>query len=327
VRPRTVIAWFALLALLVPAVALTGIRLAEPDSARATRFEAFTPLALVLYAVALAGLVVAQGLSLAARRAWRAGLVVPALLCATGLALHAWWWSPQVLGANPPPAEGAEPIVVMNANMFAGRGDALELMSAASDAGVDILVVEEITEGILADLDGVGLEEVLPYRAGWPGTDVEGTMVFSREPIGDATPLDTNLGSWEVAVGDLTILAVHPAAPTLPDAWRDDHAAILAAVRADAPDLVVGDLNATNDHAPLRALADAGLRDVAELANEGWQPTWPANGLFHAFGIPLPALARIDHVLVGPELAALGTRTVSIDGTDHRAVIAEVAHK
>ena len=48
---------------------------------------------------------------------------------------------------------------------------------------------------------------------------------------------------------------------------------------ADDADLVVGDLNATPDHAPIRELADAGWRDAAELANEGWLPTWPAQRL------------------------------------------------
>ncbi|MCW2766186.1 MAG: hypothetical protein JWO11_2145 [Nocardioides sp.] len=322
-RLRTVIPWLLLLAVVLPALVLTGNRLLEPSAGQAVRVEAFTPLGLPLYAVALAGLVVA---GVARRGRWRL-LVVPTAVCLLGLGLHAWWWSPEVLGANPPPAEGAKPVVVMTANLFAGRGDALALLAEASDARVDILVVEEITGGVFADMERAGLDEVFPHRAGAPGIAVEGTMVFSREPMGAATRLDTNLESWEVTVGDLTILAVHPSAPTMPEAWRDDHAAILAAAREYTPDLVVGDLNATNDHAPLRALADAGWRDVAELANEGWQPTWPANDLFSTVGVPLPTLARIDHVLVGPALAAISSRTVALDGTDHRAVIAEVAPK
>jgi hypothetical protein len=323
VRLRTVILWLALLVLVLPAAALTSIRLVEPPWGEAVRFEAFTPLALPLYGVAVVALVVAVLL----RRGSRTLLVVPLAVCVLGLGLHAWWWSPEVLGANPPPAAGAEPVVVMTANLYAGRGDALALVAAASDAGVDILVVEEITGSALLEMEHGGLSEVFPHRIGSPGATVEGTMVFSRERLGPATRLDTHLDSWEVTVGDLTMLAVHPAAPTMPASWRDDHAAILAAARKYQPDLVVGDLNATNDHAPLRALADAGWRDAAELANAGWQPTWPANDLFTMVGIALPPLTRIDHVLVGPALASIGTRTVGLDGTDHRAVIAEVAAK
>ena len=130
------------------------------------------------------------------------------------------------------------------------------------------------------------------------------------------------------------------AAPKQPDCTRSEgqptfrlissypnSAPIRAAVASGAPDLVVGDFNATPDHSPMRALADAGYRAVAELANEGWQPTWPANGIFRVHGLPLPRFAPIDHVLVGERLAALGSSTVALDGTDHRAVVAEVARK
>ncbi len=70
------------------------------------------------------------------------------------------------------------------------------------------------------------------------------------------------------------------------------------------PDLVVGDFNATADHEPMRSLADAGYRDVGELANEGWQPTWPSGDAVELLGVSVPSLVQIDHVLVGPRLAA-----------------------
>lgn len=320
-RVLTVLCWVALLAVLAPAVVLTVNRFVEPSWGPAIRAEAFTPLGLPLYAAALTGLAVALVLA----DGNRGPLVAVAVLCALGLGVHAWWWSPEVLGGDPAPPATADRLVVMTANLFEGRGDTGQLVAAVRDADADILVVEEITHEALADLDAAGLPDLLPYRAGSPGDAVEGTMVFARRPVGATTRLGTNLGSWEVEVGPVTVLAVHPAAPTLPDAWRDDHATILAATRATRPDLVVGDLNATDDHAPLRALADAGWRDAARLAHQGWQPTWPAHGLFSVLGIPLPPVTRIDHVLVGPGWSSLGTRTVTIDGTDHRAVVAEVA--
>ena len=152
-------------------------------------------------------------------------------------------------------------------------------------------------------------------------------MVFTRERPEDASPLGTTWDGWELRVGSLTMLAVHPVSPVDVSEWREDHVAVReAAVAADA-DLVVGDLNATTDHEPMRRLADEGFRSATELANEGWQPTWPARGRTSLVGIPLPHLVQIDHVLLGPSLAALGTRTLDIPGTDHRAVVAEVAVK
>jgi endonuclease/exonuclease/phosphatase family metal-dependent hydrolase len=100
-----------------------------------------------------------------------------------------------------------------------------------------------------------------------------------------------------------------------PEGWRADHDVLLESVRSSAPDLVLGDLNATADHRQLQALAEEGLRDVAEVAGEGWQPTWPAH---------LVPLARLDHVLVGPRLTALSSRTREVAGSDHAAVLAEV---
>ncbi len=121
------------------------------------------------------------------------------------------------------------------------------------------------------------------------------------------------------------MFGVHPVAPTEPDLWAADHRAILAQAVASDADLVVGDLNATADHDVMRELDAAGFRDAGEEANEGWQPTWPAN---HVGVFPLlPPLVRIDHVLIGDSLASLGTRTVDIDGTDHLAVVATVARR
>jgi endonuclease/exonuclease/phosphatase (EEP) superfamily protein YafD len=152
-------------------------------------------------------------------------------------------------------------------------------------------------------------------------------MVFARLPLGEPTRVPTTHGSWAMTVGDLGLLAVHPSPPTDVDAWRRDHATIRAAIASSSPDLVVGDFNATPDHPPMRALADAGYRAVSELANEGWQPTWPANGGFRVLGVPLPRSAQIDHVLVGERLAAIRSSTFPLAGTDHRPLVAEVARK
>jgi hypothetical protein len=211
--------------------------------------------------------------------------------------------------------------------MYLGRGDAPTLVEEAAEADIDLLVVTEITPDLLGDLDAAGLGELLPHRVGAPADEGAGTMVFSRLPLGDPTALDTTWGGWEVTWDDLTMLAVHPSSPIDPARWRRDHAEVLAVAQSSRADLVVGDLNATIDHPPMRRLGDAGFRSVTELANDGWQPTWPAYGRVEVGGIAMPRLVQIDHVLVGPRLAAIGSRTLAIPGTDHRALVAEVARK
>ena len=196
----------------------------------------------------------------------------------------------------------------MTANLFAGLGDAGDVVEAVRRDHVDILVLEEITPMALDRFDAAGLAQRLPHRIGSPDWGVAGTMVFSNERMVEPALLATSRSTLHrVQVGTLTLLAVHPVAPVQPQAWRRDHDLIRReAVDKDA-DLIVGDMNATSDHEVMRELGDAGFRDAGELANEGWQPTWPANhvGLFPR----LPPLVRIDHVLVAPTLASLGQRT------------------
>ncbi len=92
------------------------------------------------------------------------------------------------------------------------------------------------------------------------------------------------------------------------------------------PTLVVGDFNATLDQAPLRDLEDEGYRSVTELLNQGWQRTWPANGRYRPFNLfPVPRLVQIDQVMLGAGLAAIGSHTVHIDGTDHLGLVATFA--
>ena len=113
---------------------------------------------------------------LLARRWWTwvlAGVAV------AGLALHCWWFAPQVTGANPPPADGADRLVVMTANIAQEDGDAIELVRIAGEEHVDLLVVEEISAADLADMERSGIADLLPYRVGRPASGGAGTMVFS----------------------------------------------------------------------------------------------------------------------------------------------------
>lgn len=320
-RRRTVIFWLVAVGLLLAGLLLTTARAFEPAGGWWVRLEAFTPLGIVCYGAAL--LVLGAGF-VHRRQAARAGGVVLAL---AGLALHGWWYAPMLAGANPPAPDGAETLTVMTANMYLGEGDGLALVAAASEEDVDLLVVQEITPGLLATMEGGGLEDLFPHQTGVPTDDGDGTMIFAREPLDDVRRLATTWGGWEVTTDGLTLLGVHPVSPVQVAEWRRDHAVVLDAAVASDVDLVVGDLNATTDHEPMRRLADEGYRSATELANEGWQPTWPAHGRTSLMGVPLPHLVQIDHVLLGPSLAAVGTRTLDIPGTDHRALVAEVAVK
>ncbi len=314
-----VLLWLSAVVLAVPALTLTSARAFDTDNGSLIRIEAFTPVALPLYA----GLVVLLAVGAARWRGARRTLLVATGLALAGLAVHLWWFAPQVVGDTPEPADGAERVTVMNANLYEGRADAQEIVDAVRDHHVDILVLEEITPSLLEEMDASGLAGLLPERVGEPDYMVAGTMILANRPLTDHVRLRTTFQGWEAKFGSLTVLGVHPVAPVDPAGWRADHAAILKQAEEDDADLVVGDMNATPDHSVMRELDDAGFRDAGEVSNEGWQPTWPANHI----GIAplLPPLVRIDHVLIGAHLASLGTHTVDINGTDHLALVATVA--
>jgi endonuclease/exonuclease/phosphatase (EEP) superfamily protein YafD len=317
---RQVLFWAVATVLVVPAITLTVSRLFDSDNGTMIRIEAFTPLAIPVYAVLVVWLAVG-----AAVQHWRPAPVVAAVLALLLLGLHLWWFSPQVVGSNPAPAEGARRIVVMNSNLYEGHGSAQDVVDAVRDHHVNILVLEEITPSLLQQMDDLGLSTLLPNRVGEPDYMVAGTMILADQPLTDHVRLRTTFQGWEATYDGLTVLGVHPDAPVDPAGWRADHAAILKQAEADHADLVVGDMNATPDHEPMRALDDAGFRDASEAGNEGWQPTWPAN---HVGVFPLlPPLVKIDHVLIGDRMASLGTRTVDVAGTDHYALLATVARR
>lgn len=320
--PARLVYWGALTVVLLPAAALTVVRLVEPDLARAVQLQAFTPFGLPLYAVGLVLLLGGTWRGVAGRRL----LAVPLVLAGVGLGLHGWWFVPLVSGADPEPPTGGEEVVVLTSNLFAGAGDAAQLVEEASEARVDVLVVSEVTERAVLDMEAVGLAEVFPYRAGQPGESTMGTMVFSREPIEVVDTLDTYFDGLRVRTGDLDLLAVHPAPPTLFHDWGQDHRMILTAAQEPGVDLIAGDLNATLDHAPVRALVDAGFRDTAELANQGLAATWPVDGHYPLLSL-LPPLVAIDHIMVATGWFVVATETIDIEGTDHRAVLATVVSR
>ena len=108
-----VLFWLSAGVLAVPALTLTVARALDTDNGTMIRIESFTPLALPLYAVLLVLLLVGAARQPGARKP----PIVAAAVALAGLCVHAWWFAPQVVGADPEPAKGAERITVMNANL------------------------------------------------------------------------------------------------------------------------------------------------------------------------------------------------------------------
>jgi vancomycin resistance protein VanJ len=82
---------------------------------------------------------------------------------------------------------------------------------------------------------------------------------------------------------------------------------LLAHIRAEAPDLVLGDWNAPRRSIALGKLPD-GYAHAYDRAGSGWSYTWP---------VPVAAWA-IDHMIVGPRLVVENYELVSSWRSDHR---------
>ena len=110
-------------------------------------------------------------------------------------------------------------------------------------------------------------------------------MAFATFRLRTVEQLDTGFDSWSVDVvmphGLLRMFAVHSRPPfDGADGWPADLATVAKAAEDDREiDLMVGDLNATPDHAAFHELIDHDFRSAAERTNAGWQPTWPDNGV------------------------------------------------
>lgn len=318
--------WWALFLLaLAGAATLTGVRLAEPRSGLGVQLMSFAPVGLGLWAI-VAALVLIRLVIGPHRIRW----LMVAVMVVVPLGLHAWWLHDLYVGPQPPPDPSATSVRVLAVNARLGSADGPDLVSTTVARDVDLLVVSEITPGLLRTMEQAGIDTALPFRAGEAATGSAGTMVFATWELTDVASVPTSFGSYRVTLaapdGPLRLVAAHPHPPTGDIAgWRADLEAVRTA--AQDADLVVGDLNSTPDHPEYRAILDAapgGLDDAVEVANDGWRPTWPA-GDRRMYGLPMPLLVQIDHVLVGRRFGVVGTNRIDIPDSDHAGVLAEVA--
>jgi endonuclease/exonuclease/phosphatase (EEP) superfamily protein YafD len=313
--------------LLVPALLLTTARLLDLTGGTWVRLVAFTPYALVLYAAALLLLLLAWWRG---RGFWRGTARLLVVVSLLGVMLHALWACGPYVGT--PAAEAVAPhrLTVMTANLRLGQASTPRVVEVAVADEVDVLVLQEVTPQALSGLQGAGLGQALPHRAGKPAAGPAGTVVFSRYPLRRVQRLDTSFGSYAMDVrtprGRVHLVAAHSRPPVgdVSD-WRYDQGVIRHAARATSErTMIVGDLNATMDHLPMRTLVGIGFQDAATQADSQWQPTWPAAGEVSRLGFSLPSLVPIDHVLLSSGLRALRTDSATVEGTDHRALVATV---
>lgn len=251
--------------------------------------------------------------------------ILAACLCLVMLAVLApRYFGPEKVGVP------SVAVRVVSANLGLGQADAGAVVALAN-ASADVLVVQELTPELASAMSAAGLDATFPHRTIDPRPMAAGIGVWSRHPIVSAAPIggyQMPMLSARIRVPgvrfDPTVLAVHLAAPWVqPLHWfRDDIERFPSTLRELAERagsgavIVAGDLNATYDMQPFRALLAEGYRDAAEQAGAGLTRSYPSRPWRRP-------VVGIDHVLVR-NCTATAAYTVAVPASDHRGLATTV---
>ena len=317
----------------VLAVVLTAVAI-PPLVARAAGGEPPHPYPSLAALAPLATLVAFAGVAVAAAASWRLALVlsIPALI------LLAWQLPParRTGGATAPvpqqvpdPGMGAPTLRVLSLNVLGGSADPAAVVRAIEQHKVDVLVVQELTPGMVHRLVDAGIDILLPYCHLDPRPLAAGTGLWARWPLAPLPPVPGMMAAaprariQPVEGWPVRVTGVHPKAPVRHNVrrWQQELGAIRSSLMdTDGPQVVAGDFNASRDHRPFRDLLAAGFLDCADAAQRRPWPgfTWPA-------GRWIPPIMRLDHVLVSRGSATVrSSRVIRVPGTDHRGVFAVI---
>jgi endonuclease/exonuclease/phosphatase (EEP) superfamily protein YafD len=243
---------------------------------------------------------------------------------------HVAWLRPR--GRRPTMSQwlaDAHPMVtVFTANAFFANPDISTVCSEIVASGADVVIILELTPGHVATLHASGVLDAHQWKMVLPDAEgVSGIGLWSRLPVLDLERWNLHgvpqlRGRLELDEDrTLGIVAVHvpPPWPGSARRWTAGLAELGGVISLEArPVLVAGDLNATWDHRPFRDLMGTGLRDAAIEAGCGSARTWPNRR-------HLPALIRIDHILISGDVTVVWYRIGQGQGSDHRPVVAAMS--
>lgn len=222
----------------------------------------------------------------------------------------------------PERSQDGAPLTVLVQNLWYRNPDLTRVARATLDRDASVVVLLEFTPEAEKAFRDAGAARRYEYRWEQPRAFGHGIAVLSKVPFdvpvdlglsGPSARLDLQLGGAPVV-----FYAVHVNSPSsiydLPR-WQADFAQLDRSVADAGPrTIVAGDLNATAGHRRFRLLLQTGdLRDAQDVGGGGFSDTWPADSW-------IPALLRIDHVLVGPEIGVEAFRTLPFVGSDHLGI-------
>ncbi len=235
-----------------------------------------------------------------------------------------WIASAWGFGGAASPRAASDELSISSANMLFENQTVSALADQLLAEDSDVVVLQEVSAENLAALTATDLWQAYPYSIAYPHPLYHGSAVLSRLPMTGSEFQVAGSPMVQVQLttpaGVVELIDVHTVAPlTFGDAgvWEAQLASLATMVPTRAhPIVMVGDFNATLDHAPLRSLLAAGMRDAFVERGSGTGATYPQwSG---------PSVLRLDHLLVSSEFAVDSLDTRDSAGSDHRHIVGRI---
>lgn len=221
---------------------------------------------------------------------------------------------------------------LMTLNTRNGQADAAQIVQTVREQHVEVLALQELNASMISRLNEAGIRELLPYSvvANASSSDNGGVNgLWSAAPMsertGDLIPIEASSIPAASIDFDGTVIrfgSVHPFSPRPSNQglWDRGLGSISQLREDDHTFVLMGDFNATWDHASFRYLLGGRFVDAGENAGEWFHMTYPANKKL--FGvIPVPAAVEIDHIVHDRGVVVGDLDAVTIAGSDHKALL------
>lgn len=221
---------------------------------------------------------------------------------------------------------------LMTLNTRNGQADAAQIVQTVREQHVEVLALQELNASMISRLNEAGIRELLPYSvvANASSSDNGGVNgLWSAAPMsertGDLIPIEASSIPAASIDFDGTVIrfgSVHPFSPRPRNQglWDRGLGSISQLREDDHTFVLMGDFNATWDHASFRYLLGGRFVDAGENAGEWFHMTYPANKKL--FGvIPILAAVEIDHIVHDRGVVVGDLDTVTVSGSDHKALL------
>lgn len=219
---------------------------------------------------------------------------------------------------------------LFSANIWSGSVSLAALETELDDAAADVVVLQEVTPEHSTSLESTEALADLVHRSVTAREGHRGMGIWSRFELGAC---DTVVAGGEPQLrttlrlpggAELGLYGIHVPAP-LPGRvrrWASAFHSLQAEVgrarqESARPLVMAGDFNTPAYLPHFRELLRGGLDDAATGYPAARRMTWPNHAR-------LPALFRLDHVLVSPGLLVDSYRVGHGGGSDHRPVVVDL---